>query len=356
MGKTHVSVVIPTFQRANLLGHVLNGLTNQSYGEFEVIIILKPSRDGTETVINSYEKSLKIRLILQEKGNFTDALNIGLENASGDIIAFLDDDAIPSPNWLQNLIETYSISNVGGVAGDVITAFFTEESLNQINIGRSQLIPETKPFMQRIGLSLWDSPLVGLENYLVYVSKAGIVSYNFDVGMRSIYQTTLSLLGMGANMSVLAKAVDKFRFHNSNWMLGLASEQFLGLSIWKKGYKLLFNPNAKVYHLTHSSTMTRNLYGNATGRRKNSLCNTESNLLFYRLYGLEPGLSLVNRIAWVIFSLLFEMKKIVKNKDTYRITYLKNIFHTEIIGLTWILSRRLGGNFTIQRYLQSFLT
>jgi glycosyltransferase involved in cell wall biosynthesis len=211
-------------------------------------------------------------------------LNLGVENASGEIVAFLDDDAIPSPNWLRSLIETYGISSVGGVAGDVITAFITEEGLNRITIASSQIVPEAKPFMQRIGRQLWDSPLAGLEDYLVYVSKAGVVSYNFDVAMRASYQTTKSLLGMGANMSVLTKALDGFKFPDS-WALGLSNEQFLGWHIWKKGYNLLFNPHAKVYHLVHGQSMSREVSDN----RRRILVKVEERMLFYRLYGLNLG-------------------------------------------------------------------
>ncbi len=349
MGKISVSVLIPTFKRGNLIGHVLLGLSNQNYRDFEVIVVLKPSGDGTEAVISNYEKSLKIRLVLQKKGNLINALNLGLENASGDIIAFLDDDSIPFPDWIRNLIETYNTPNVGGAAGDVISANLNTSS-GVLSEGLSEIIPETMPFMQKIGRQLWDSPIVGLEDYFVYLSKAGMVSYNFDLAKQASCKNTKALLGMGANMSVLAKAVDGFKFPVSAWVFGLSNEQFLGWYIWKKGYSLLFNPDAKVYHIAHGS-MSRNLVAN----KKQTLCKVEANMLFYRMYDIEPGLSFMHRITFLIFSSFFEIKKICRNKEISRISFLKNIAWCEIIGLTWILSRRVGSNYTPQKYLSKFL-
>ena len=350
--KLSVSVVIVTYRRAYLLRDVFDALANQTYKDFDVVVVLKPSGDKSEETIEKFTKVLKIKRIIQEKGNLMEAMNLGLENAKGDIIAFIDDDAVPFPDWLQNLVETYNAPYVGGVAGDVIPTFFTKKGPIQINQEHSEIIPEIKPFMHRYERQLWNRPLVGLEDYFVYLSKAGIVSYNFDVAMRVRYTTSKSLLGMGANMSVLAKALDGFRFdHCEDWIFGLSYEQLLGWYVWKKGYTLFFNPDAKVCHIAHGQTLTRNIID----KKRRMLGKVEANLLFYRLYGVEPGLSFMYRTNWLIFSLLVEFKKIGEGKETSRIATLKSYLYSEIIGLTWILSRKFGGNYTPIRTLKRFI-
>ena len=121
ISKPRISILIPTYKRGHLLSYVLKGLRNQTYKDFEVIIVLKPSGDNTEQIVKKYKRWLNIKLILQKQGYVTGALNLGLEHAEGDIIAFLDDDAIPHPDWLQNHVKIYTESSVGGVAGNVIS-------------------------------------------------------------------------------------------------------------------------------------------------------------------------------------------------------------------------------------------
>lgn len=154
-------------------------------------------------------------------------------------------------------------------------------------------------------------------------------------------QTTKSLLGMGANISVLARAVTDFKFPNS-WILGLTNEQFLGWHIWKQGYDLIFNPNTKVHHLVHRQTLSRSIEENT----KDILRWVEYELLFYRLYDFERGLSKMHRIAWLIFSTLVDMKKICKDKDLCGVTKLKGKFLGNLLGAKWLLSKKLGLSYT----------
>jgi glycosyltransferase involved in cell wall biosynthesis len=337
-GKPEVSVLIPTYKRAHLISYVFEGLRKQTYRDFEVVVVLKPSGDRTTDIVKKYKKWLNINLILQNRGYVVNALNLGFKNAQGEIIAFLDDDAVPLPDWIQKHLETYTESSIGGVAGNVIPAKLKGDNLIPIKDKASEIIPHYKTCLNCIGRKVWNRPLEGLEDYLVYVSKAGVVEYNSNMSHLARNQTVKSLLGMGANMSVLSRAVEGFRFPSS-WILGLSWEQFLGWHIWKKGYNLIFNPNAKVHHLFHYQTLSRNIIDT----KKENLRWTEYNLLFYRLFDLEKNLSKMCRITWLIFSILVDIKKICKDKETRRIIRLKSQFHSELLGLRWLLSRKLGG-------------
>jgi glycosyltransferase involved in cell wall biosynthesis len=284
---------------------------------------------------------MNVKLILQKQGFVTDALNLGLAHAEGNIIAFLDDDAIPFPEWLQNHVKFYTKPNVGGVAGDVIPSILKGNKPISVKDKASEIIPDYKPFLETIERKLWNRPLEGLEDYLVYISKAGTVAYNTNLSQKAWHQPTKSLLGMGANISVLSKAVENFRFPRS-WILGLSWEQFLGWHIWKKGFNLVFNPNAKVYHIFHDQTLTRNI----REAKRDALRIIEHNLLFYQLYGLEHNLSKMHRIVWLTFSALLNIKKICKEKEIQRIIGIKSMFRSEIIGLKWLTSRKLGGRYS----------
>jgi len=346
-----LSVLLPTYKRAYLLSYVLDGLRKQTYKDFDVVIVLKPSGDGTEKVIEKYRRWLSIKLVLQKQGYVVDAFNLGLKYVEGDIIAFLDDDSVPNIDWVQRHVESYEKSNIGGVAGNVIPAKLERNKIIKIKKASHIILhDDSSSTILRAFSKVWNQPIKGMENYLVYLSKAGVVEYNPDISHIAWHQTVKSLLGMGANMSVLSKAIRDFRFPNL-WILGLAWEQFLGWHLWKRGYKLIFNPKARVYHLVHGETLTRNI----KGAKKDVLRWVENYLLFYRLYRLEPELSKLHRIAWFISSSLVNLKKLCVNKDFRQIARLKGKFYSEFIGLKWLLSRKVGGSYTPLTDLRRFI-
>ena len=80
-----------------------------------MVVVFKPAGDATEKILKEYSKDLPIKTIMQKKGSITGAYNLGLKNANGQIIAFLDDDAVPYPNWLEEHVKTYG--KYGGVGG-----------------------------------------------------------------------------------------------------------------------------------------------------------------------------------------------------------------------------------------------
>jgi glycosyltransferase involved in cell wall biosynthesis len=98
-----VSIIIPTFNRARNLAHVLNGLTRQDYKLFEVIIADDGSTDNTKEVVDSFRDRLNIRYAWCGKNKGFRAArtrNTGLRKARGEIIVFLDSDIVVPPAFL----------------------------------------------------------------------------------------------------------------------------------------------------------------------------------------------------------------------------------------------------------------
>ena len=139
MENPFVTILIPTYKRAHLIDFVLNGLTKQTYKNFEVLVILKPSGDGTENIVLKWSDYIKTRLIKQTQGYVLDALNLGLEAAKGKIILFLDDDVIPFPDLVQNHVKLYTLPIIGGVAGDVLKTPLKEEEIEILVLHKESL-------------------------------------------------------------------------------------------------------------------------------------------------------------------------------------------------------------------------
>lgn len=112
------SIVINTLNRADLLRKTLESFRWLRYkGDFEVIVVNGPSTDGTDEVISSWVP--EIRTAGCNAANISVSRNIGICMARGDVVAFIDDDAIPEPEWLSSLAEAYDRPEIGGAGGVV---------------------------------------------------------------------------------------------------------------------------------------------------------------------------------------------------------------------------------------------
>ena len=121
-----VSITICTADRSTSLKKVLQSLELISYKNFEVIIIDASSTTHTSEMLGTLSKkiSFKLKSLKVEPKNISFSRNMGIKQASGAIIAFLDDDAIPPPEWIDQLLFTYSIqgdkcAGVGGTVRDL---------------------------------------------------------------------------------------------------------------------------------------------------------------------------------------------------------------------------------------------
>jgi glycosyltransferase involved in cell wall biosynthesis len=99
------SIIVPTFNRPGQLTTCLQALTRLDYprDRFEVIVVDDGSESPAEAVISSLCNRLDITLITQAHSGPAIARNKGATHAKGQLLAFTDDDCIPTPNWLKAL-------------------------------------------------------------------------------------------------------------------------------------------------------------------------------------------------------------------------------------------------------------
>ena len=114
-----VSVIIPTYNRANLLPRAVDSILSQTFTDYEIIIVDDHSSDITQDVISNLRDS-RIRSIRHERNKGQSAsINTGITNSRGEYIAFLDDDDEWLPDKLEGQVEVFqsSASDVGLVYG-----------------------------------------------------------------------------------------------------------------------------------------------------------------------------------------------------------------------------------------------
>jgi len=112
-----ISVVIPTYNRQALLSHCLTAATNQDYADYEVVVVDDASSDGTAGMVRERFPHVHYLRQVTNRGPAT-ARNRGVREATGDTIAFTDDDCVPPSDWLSRLADGYrrhpSVGAVGG--------------------------------------------------------------------------------------------------------------------------------------------------------------------------------------------------------------------------------------------------
>lgn len=97
-----VSVIIPTYNRAMLLGNAIESVIAQELPDWELIIVDDGSDDETEAVVKGYQDG-RFRYIYQENQGTSAARNTGIRASKGEYVAFLDSDDRYLPNMLQLL-------------------------------------------------------------------------------------------------------------------------------------------------------------------------------------------------------------------------------------------------------------
>ncbi len=117
MSNPTVSVVINTYNRATSLEQTLLALRYQTYVNFETIVVDGPSDDSTEQMLERWASSVNIGRCPVR--NLSVSRNIGICMAAGDIVAFIDDDAVPEPEWLADLLTGYDSEEVAATGGTV---------------------------------------------------------------------------------------------------------------------------------------------------------------------------------------------------------------------------------------------
>lgn len=262
-----ISVVICTYARPEVTKELLLELQKQTYKDFEVIVVLQGNKDDLEIIKDLNKDIYSLRCYYEANHNLAHARNIGIKEAQGEIIVFLDDDTKPFEHLLEAHVANYNDPNVAIVGGRVIGDRQKRNVLNS-HIGRVRKFD------------------------------------GFDYG--GFYQDVRCKVMhvRGVNMSIrkaLALEIGSFdeRFAGS----AEYEDMDFCLRALKKGYKIIFDPNAVVEHFRLSfggcrmSTKEEAMYW--LYRNHSLLFLNNFNKLFYPLLIIEYLIRIIRRsVCW----------------------------------------------------------
>lgn len=110
-----ISVVVAAYNAEKTIKKCITSILNQTYKDFEVVIIDDGSKDKTAEIIDNYKNNKKIKIIHQENHGIAQVRNLALEMVTGNYITFVDSDDYVDENFLFDLLQGYNdkLVNIG---------------------------------------------------------------------------------------------------------------------------------------------------------------------------------------------------------------------------------------------------
>lgn len=204
--KPLVSVIVPGFNEAVVIGKCVESILASRYRKFEVILVDDGSTDETAAIMAGLAaKHGKVRSVTQDNAGKGAALNRGIASSRGDILMFVDADGIFAPDTLLHMLRAFDHPEVGAVCGDD----------RPVNLDRVQT--RMLAVLSHVGTGL-------VRRALSLLHCLPIVSGN-----------------MGAFRRELVQSVGGF--HEDS----LGEDLELTWRVYKAGYRVCFQPKALVY-------------------------------------------------------------------------------------------------------------
>lgn len=232
-----VTVVIPTFNGARRVPLVLAALATQavSEGSFEIIVVDNASEDGTRTLIDQHPITAQLRkggischVVEEPRLGCTYARIRGVNLAQSELICFLDDDNIPSPDYIACGIKDFSDNTVGLV------------------VSRVRVVWETPP-----------PP--SLRRRHLFANNSFLGDKPVDFGATGTIAPTVTA-GMWVRRKAFEKAVlSSDHNHLIAGRIGTAlnggEDIEIGVLIGKAGFRRVFDPELQIDHLVPTSRL-----------------------------------------------------------------------------------------------------
>jgi len=222
-----ISIVLPTYNRSRELLNTLKSFYNLLDRENlcgQIIVVNNNSTDNTEDVILQFQKEVdaKVVYVKEERQGKSHALTTGINLASGDVLAFTDDDCQVAEDWLVSIHEVMKDQTIDAIAGKVICVL-DEEVPDWLDIDKLK------------------GPLA-----------------HYDKGENYIESTKEKrILPTGANVVLRKRAIKEyggFQYH------GRAEDTELGYRWNQKGAKIVYAPNVVVRHYNNASRFTKDYF------------------------------------------------------------------------------------------------
>jgi GT2 family glycosyltransferase len=241
------TVIVPTRNRASDLSRCLKSVADQIVGLGEILVIDNGSTDNTRDVIRRFP----VRVLQDPASSLSRIFNLGLQNATGEIIVWINDDAVASPDWLETLLRTLRSCHEAGAAGGPTIAMHPQEMERLFSSENGSRFLRLVGSVYRI--------VVAENRFLEVGSLSSGGAYGIGGSLKSsrfmrgpFFVDMLSI----TNLAIRRDALQKIGGFDENFRFTHVDGD-LFIRMRNAGYKLIFSPNAWVLHYINPSGATR---------------------------------------------------------------------------------------------------
>jgi len=228
-----ISVIIPAYNYAHYIVETLQSVANQTYSEFECLIIDDGSTDSTRVVVEEFcRQDIRFKYHYQNNQGLASARNHGIVKSSGDYISFLDADDLWLEGKLANQVKTFNEFDCQAVFSDCRLFYDVSELKHEPYSARSEYSP----------IDFIDSDLISGSSSSITIRRSVYQMVGlFDINLRSLedndYWFRCALNGF---IFRFCKSVDiKIRTHVSSMSTNQLKMYYYHLIVIEKQFKLL---------------------------------------------------------------------------------------------------------------------
>jgi tetratricopeptide (TPR) repeat protein len=215
------SIVIPIYDRTQLLYETLVSLCNQTYQNFEVILVLDGSPLETRSVVEKFNQDSRFRVFSypEASGNACRGRNRGIIEAQGEYIALTDSDDISTPDRLEITLNTFEDNNCDAVVGKARYIIDDGRKNSPVKmLSENEVIPLIYPILKRVNPIVTSTISIRRDVLLKYGGFRPEMRYRED------HELWLRLSFNGCKMIFVDHLFALYRLHESNNELNFKEE------------------------------------------------------------------------------------------------------------------------------------
>ena len=278
--KPLISIIIPSYNRANLLIRSINSALNQTYKNFELIVVDDGSTDNTKKLLEPYINAKKIKYFYQKNRGPSSAKNMGMKSAKGDYLAFLDSDDEWLPKKLEKQLELFERSTNPNLGFVGCNSLIINEKNNKKQIYKT---PRKKNAFYALLVNnfIWSCSSIMIKGSII--DQIGFFDENLSIGEDWDMWIRIT---QKYDFDFVDEPLFKYYVHNANITNAITirkKEKYLQYISDK--YIKYFENNPKLYSRRLRYDGTRYvLSGNLKKARENFVHSIRLNPLNYRCY------------------------------------------------------------------------
>jgi glycosyltransferase involved in cell wall biosynthesis len=312
-----ISVVMSVYNAAKYLREAVDSILNQTFSDFEFIIIEDKSTDDSLNILLSYNDPRIVLILNNENVGLTKNLNIGIKKARGEFIARMDADDISLSNRFEEQIQFIKDNRCNICFSQVI--YYGKEKkevLSQFST-KLDLVSAELLFRNPVAHStaMWRKDFFVLNN--LFYDEAYIYSQDYELWTR---------VEEKCNIYVIDKSLLMYRFHNNQIGSSKSAEQ---TSFFNKANNDFITRKYKNIDISESINvifnckLTRDNYDIFISRI-NSILNLHDEKLNLLLYYFLPRMIVMNGLNYYNLRIYFSLRNLMNN-SFYKLSYRQRL-------------------------------